>query len=179
MSNSSLPTARATAMTAGEYHYVQPTRTLDVILRDLFGDEGGGEVRAFVDIATGRPPTLLLTATQWIASTVGDAAHNLGGGGGGSSSGVNEKERRNQFDHLPSRTVATRKRPRTRSMDSSVATAKRAKTTAAIICPICLEEFKSGEKVTALLCTHEFHSDCLWPWAKEHATCPTCRFESF
>ena len=44
-------------------------------------------------------------------------------------------------------------------------------------CTICLNEFKSGEKVYFLPCIHYFHKDCLKKWVKDHKKCPTCKFE--
>lgn len=42
-------------------------------------------------------------------------------------------------------------------------------------CAICLDRFKSSEKVIHLPCTHQFHSDCLLPWIETNAHCPCCR----
>lgn len=43
-------------------------------------------------------------------------------------------------------------------------------------CPVCLEEFKEGEIVTALSpCLHKFHNVCISRWLRENRTCPVCR----
>ena len=42
---------------------------------------------------------------------------------------------------------------------------------------ICLEDFKSKEKVTALPCIHFFHTPCIKEWIKEKNECPVCKFE--
>jgi len=48
-------------------------------------------------------------------------------------------------------------------------------------CPICSEEYKTGDKLVFLPCTHAFHDACLQGWldqvlsAHQHNTCPTCR----
>ena len=44
-------------------------------------------------------------------------------------------------------------------------------------CPICQEDYEKMECVLQLDCKHLFHEDCLFPWLKNHNTCPTCRFE--
>ena len=44
-------------------------------------------------------------------------------------------------------------------------------------CVICLEEFKSKEKVTALPCIHFFHTPCIKNWVKKNNNCPICKFE--
>ena len=44
-------------------------------------------------------------------------------------------------------------------------------------CMICLEEFKSKEKVTALPCIHFFHTQCIQEWIERKNECPVCKFE--
>ena len=44
-------------------------------------------------------------------------------------------------------------------------------------CMICLEEFKSKEKVTALPCLHYFHTNCIKKWMKRKNECPICKFK--
>ncbi|KAK1270084.1 RING-H2 finger protein ATL74 [Acorus gramineus] len=43
-------------------------------------------------------------------------------------------------------------------------------------CPICLGEFKEGEKVRVLPeCNHGFHVGCIDTWLVSRSSCPTCR----
>ena len=43
-------------------------------------------------------------------------------------------------------------------------------------CPICLEEYKHGERVLMHpVCYHIFHPHCLKAWLRSHASCPLCR----
>ncbi|KAI3781980.1 hypothetical protein L2E82_12009 [Cichorium intybus] len=42
-------------------------------------------------------------------------------------------------------------------------------------CAICLDHFKTSEKVIHLPCTHRFHSDCVLPWLETNTHCPCCR----
>ena len=42
-------------------------------------------------------------------------------------------------------------------------------------CSICLEEFKTGDNIKKLNCTHIFHKECLEPWLNNNINCPMCR----
>ncbi|KAK8896083.1 hypothetical protein M9Y10_013974 [Tritrichomonas musculus] len=42
-------------------------------------------------------------------------------------------------------------------------------------CPICISEFKKGDIIAELKCSHLFHKDCVAEWVKKHPTCPVCR----
>ena len=33
-------------------------------------------------------------------------------------------------------------------------------------CPICLEQYKKGDRLRTLLCLHQFHCDCVDPWLR-------------
>ena len=43
-------------------------------------------------------------------------------------------------------------------------------------CMICLEDFKSKEKVSALPCIHFFHPNCIKEWVERKNECPVCKF---
>eukprot|EP01018_Ginkgo_biloba_P028859 Gb_14777 [translate_table: standard] len=46
----------------------------------------------------------------------------------------------------------------------------------AMDCPICLAEFKDGQKLRLLpKCNHRFHPQCIDPWLLSHSSCPSCR----
>tara|TARA_B100000575_G_scaffold197010_1_gene159330 strand:- start:5 stop:538 length:534 start_codon:yes stop_codon:yes gene_type:complete len=43
-------------------------------------------------------------------------------------------------------------------------------------CSICLEDFKTGDNIKKLNCTHIFHKECLEPWLNSNnRNCPMCR----
>ena len=43
-------------------------------------------------------------------------------------------------------------------------------------CSICLEDFKTGDNIKKLNCTHIFHTECLEPWLNDNnRNCPMCR----
>ncbi|KAL4452673.1 hypothetical protein ABPG75_008335 [Micractinium tetrahymenae] len=44
-------------------------------------------------------------------------------------------------------------------------------------CSVCHDEFREGEEVLELPCSHNYHKDCLLPWLETHNTCPVCRYE--
>ena len=44
-------------------------------------------------------------------------------------------------------------------------------------CIICLDDFKNGDKVSFLPCTHFFHYKCINSWFKNKNTCPLCKKE--
>lgn len=41
-------------------------------------------------------------------------------------------------------------------------------------CPICLDEFETGEQVCRIACSHQFHEGCLSAWFEKSHTCPLC-----
>ncbi len=43
------------------------------------------------------------------------------------------------------------------------------------ICSICLDEFKTKEKIITLDCSHYYHDQCITDWFKKDETCPLCR----
>eukprot|EP01064_Diplonema_japonicum_P022023 TRINITY_DN3164_c0_g1_i1.p1 TRINITY_DN3164_c0_g1~~TRINITY_DN3164_c0_g1_i1.p1 ORF type:complete len:260 (+),score=62.01 TRINITY_DN3164_c0_g1_i1:60-782(+) len=45
------------------------------------------------------------------------------------------------------------------------------------VCPVCQDNFVSGETGTELPCGHLFHKDCITPWLEAKNSCPTCRHE--
>lgn len=42
-------------------------------------------------------------------------------------------------------------------------------------CRVCLNGYKSGERLALLGCKHEYHIDCIKEWLKRNASCPICR----
>ncbi|KAI3731020.1 hypothetical protein L1987_62203 [Smallanthus sonchifolius] len=45
-------------------------------------------------------------------------------------------------------------------------------------CPICLEEYKNGEKIGRMKkCGHEYHVDCIKKWLVMKKVCPICKSE--
>ncbi|KAG0027325.1 hypothetical protein BGZ81_005698 [Podila clonocystis] len=43
-------------------------------------------------------------------------------------------------------------------------------------CSVCKDEFVREDTCLQLPCKHIFHDECIKPWLKTSATCPTCRF---
>ena len=56
---------------------------------------------------------------------------------------------------------------------SSVLSSEQAKEL--VSCSVCLEEYNEGDTIKHLQCKHDFHSDCIIQWARQHNTCPVCR----
>ncbi|KCZ76486.1 hypothetical protein H311_02514 [Anncaliia algerae PRA109] len=53
---------------------------------------------------------------------------------------------------------------------------ERYNSTAKIPCPICYSNFKKGEEIRCLDCSHKYHRKCIDPWLLNSSdTCPTCR----
>jgi len=42
-------------------------------------------------------------------------------------------------------------------------------------CSICLESYRSGQEVSILSCSHEYHSSCIGEWMLKNRSCPMCR----
>jgi len=42
-------------------------------------------------------------------------------------------------------------------------------------CALCLEEYKDGEEILQLPCSHIFHEGCLGPWLVRSLLCPLCK----
>ncbi len=43
-------------------------------------------------------------------------------------------------------------------------------------CPICLNEFKKGDKLKKLPCGHLFHQTCISEWFQRKMICPNCKY---
>lgn len=46
-------------------------------------------------------------------------------------------------------------------------------------CPICLDDFETGNEVRTLPCTHTFHVACIDAWLRLNVKCPHCRSSVF
>jgi hypothetical protein len=44
-------------------------------------------------------------------------------------------------------------------------------------CNICLEDFKQGQEMRKLSCSHAFHKECIDKWLLQVASCPICKRE--
>lgn len=44
-----------------------------------------------------------------------------------------------------------------------------------VACTICFAPLEEGERVGALTCNHQFHTDCLKEWLPRRNTCPLCQ----
>lgn len=42
-------------------------------------------------------------------------------------------------------------------------------------CPICLEPYRRGDRITTVLCLHQYHKSCIDHWLKNSSTCPVCK----
>lgn len=42
-------------------------------------------------------------------------------------------------------------------------------------CAVCLEEFRAGDVLAHLPCSHRFHWNCAVPWVQAASRCPFCR----
>ena len=43
------------------------------------------------------------------------------------------------------------------------------------ICPICFVEYKEGDSLIKLNCSHIYHKKCVFDWFKKNRNCPLCR----
>ena len=43
------------------------------------------------------------------------------------------------------------------------------------MCSICLNEYKPGEIVRNMACSHRYHATCIDQWLDVGSTCPVCR----
>ncbi|CAF0866140.1 unnamed protein product [Adineta ricciae] len=44
-----------------------------------------------------------------------------------------------------------------------------------VVCDICLNEYKTHDKVRTIPCLHRFHTRCIDKWLKKSSKCPMCR----
>ncbi|ETV93221.1 hypothetical protein H310_12817 [Aphanomyces invadans] len=44
-------------------------------------------------------------------------------------------------------------------------------------CAVCKDVYELKEEAIRLPCSHDFHTDCIMPWLKQHNSCPVCRYE--
>ena len=43
-------------------------------------------------------------------------------------------------------------------------------------CVICLQEMKTGEKLSIISCSHIYHTECIEKWSKKKKVCPLCDY---
>lgn len=61
--------------------------------------------------------------------------------------------------------------------DSNSLTVENAQHQSTAVCVICIDEYKVGEKLRVLPCSHTFHTECIVPWLTErHSSCPLCKY---
>jgi hypothetical protein len=44
-------------------------------------------------------------------------------------------------------------------------------------CPICIVDYKTGDKVKTLPCLHKFHRECVDKWLLMKSDCPICKYD--
>lgn len=69
-------------------------------------------------------------------------------------------------DHFPTHVI---------SEDELAVAAELQRSWAAKVCVICMEGFHAGETRKTLPCFHYFHQQCVDPWLRQKAECPTCK----
>ena len=42
-------------------------------------------------------------------------------------------------------------------------------------CAVCLDDFAADPRHLDLVCTHNFHAECLYDWLAKSDACPMCR----
>ena len=45
------------------------------------------------------------------------------------------------------------------------------------VCAICCNNYKEGEQVCFLPCSHHFHLECVLPWFSKNHKCPYCKYD--
>ncbi|XBH88348.1 hypothetical protein VPH35_075638 [Triticum aestivum] len=43
-------------------------------------------------------------------------------------------------------------------------------------CAVCLDDFKDGDELRSMPCSHSFHQRCIFRWLQVSRLCPYCRF---
>tara|TARA_B100000519_G_scaffold79329_2_gene68612 strand:+ start:3283 stop:3534 length:252 start_codon:yes stop_codon:yes gene_type:complete len=43
-------------------------------------------------------------------------------------------------------------------------------------CVICLQEMKTNEELSIIVCSHIYHTECIQAWAKKKRLCPLCDY---
>jgi hypothetical protein len=90
------------------------------------------------------------------------ACRRGGGGGGGASVSVAAATALAAIEALPTVSVSSSLKARTREDDKE--------------CAICLAAFAEGDQLRVLpRCAHGFHAACVDTWLAAHASCPSCR----
>jgi len=43
-------------------------------------------------------------------------------------------------------------------------------------CPICMDNYQTGDYIRVLPCFHKYHKSCIDEWLRPHGDCPVCKY---
>jgi len=85
-----------------------------------------------------------------------------------------------QLNMLPVSTYAAKpkaKTPSTKSKTKEKRDSKNDESSYVESCPICIVDYKTGDKVKTLPCLHRFHRECIDKWLMMKSDCPICKYD--